>query len=93
MQAQTLLLISPDSCPYYPPFKQVLNRPETSGRLMRWSIELSQYEIRYFLEAAIKGQAVVDFIAELMPNEKDKESLNLSSLVGEPPEVPLATLT
>ena len=29
------------------PLKQVLYRPETSGRLLKWNIELSQYDITY----------------------------------------------
>lgn len=48
----------------YQPLRQVLHRPETSGRLLKWSIELSQYEITYHPKAAIKGQVLVDFISE-----------------------------
>ena len=29
------------------PMKQVLHRLETSGRLMKWAIELSDFDIRY----------------------------------------------
>ena len=29
------------------PMKQVLHKPETSGRLMKWVIELSEFDIRY----------------------------------------------
>ena len=29
------------------PMKQVLHKPETSGRLMKWAIELSEFNIRY----------------------------------------------
>ena len=29
------------------PMKQVLHKPETSGRLMKWAIELSEFDIRY----------------------------------------------
>ena len=28
------------------PMKQVLHKPETSGRLMKWAIELSEFDIR-----------------------------------------------
>ena len=37
------------------PMKQVLHKPETSGRLMKWAIELSEFEIRYKPKTAIKG--------------------------------------
>ena len=29
------------------PMKQVLHKPETSERLMKWAIELSEFDIRY----------------------------------------------
>ena len=37
------------------PKKQVLHKPETSGRLMKWAIELSEFDIRYKPKTAIKG--------------------------------------
>ena len=37
------------------PMKQVLHKPETSGRLMKWAIELSEFDIRYRPKTAIKG--------------------------------------
>ena len=37
------------------PMKQVLHKPETSGRLMKWVIELSEFDIRYKPKTAIKG--------------------------------------
>ena len=44
------------------PMKQVLHKPETSGRLMKWAIELSELDIRYKPKTAIKGQILVDFV-------------------------------
>ncbi|XP_028124872.1 uncharacterized protein LOC114321845 [Camellia sinensis] len=46
------------------PLKKVMQQPELSGRLMQWCIELSQFEISYRSQTAIKGQAVADFIIE-----------------------------
>ena len=40
--------------------KQVLHKLETSGRLMKWAIELSEFDIRYTPKTAIKGQVLVD---------------------------------
>ena len=37
------------------PMKQVLHKPETSRRLMKWAIELSEFDIRYKTKTAIKG--------------------------------------
>ena len=44
--------------------KQVLFRPETSQRLLKWNIELSQYDVTYHPRRAINGQALANFIAE-----------------------------
>ncbi|XP_024020013.1 uncharacterized protein LOC112091213 [Morus notabilis] len=46
------------------PLRQALQKPETSGRLLKWSVELSQFDIKYIPRAAIKGQTLADFLAE-----------------------------
>ncbi|GFY90980.1 hypothetical protein Acr_07g0011760 [Actinidia rufa] len=46
------------------PLKQILQRPDTSGRLLKWSIELSEFHIEYKPRTAIKAQALADFIVE-----------------------------
>ena len=51
------------------PMKQVLHKPETSGRLMKWAIELSEFDIRYKPKTAIKGQVLADFIMEFTSTE------------------------
>ncbi|XP_022849947.1 uncharacterized protein LOC111372035 [Olea europaea var. sylvestris] len=47
------------------PIKQILHRPETSGRLLKWAIELSEFDIEFRPRTAIKAQALADFIVEL----------------------------
>ena len=49
--------------------KQVLHKPETSGRLMKWALELSEFNIRYKPKTAIKGQVLADFVMEFTPTE------------------------
>ena len=44
--------------------RQVLQKPEASGRLLKWAIELSQFEILYTPRTAIKSQALADFVAK-----------------------------
>lgn len=44
--------------------KTVLHRPETFERLVKWSVELSEFDIEYHPRGAIKGQTVTDFITE-----------------------------
>ena len=51
------------------PMKQVLHKPEVSGRLMKWAIELSEFDIRYKPKTAIKGQVLADFVMEFAPVE------------------------
>ncbi|GFZ06814.1 hypothetical protein Acr_18g0009840 [Actinidia rufa] len=46
------------------PLEQILQRPDTSGRLLKWSIELSEFHIEYRPRIAIKAQALADFIVE-----------------------------
>ena len=46
------------------PLRQILQGPECSGRLTKWVIELSEYDINYEPRKAIKGQALADFIVE-----------------------------
>ena len=49
------------------PMKQILNKLETSGRLIKWAIELSEFDIRYKPRTAVKGQILEDFIIEFTP--------------------------
>ncbi|XP_052206772.1 uncharacterized protein LOC127811099 [Diospyros lotus] len=46
------------------PLRQILQRPECSGRLTKWVVELSKYDISLEPRKAIKGQALADFIVE-----------------------------
>ena len=46
------------------PMKQILHKLETLGRLVKWAIELSKFDIRYKLRTTIKGQVLADFIME-----------------------------
>lgn len=46
------------------PLQQALLKPEAFGRLLKWSVELSEFDITYRPRAAIKAQTLVDFMAE-----------------------------
>lgn len=46
------------------PIRQVLLKPENSGRLAKWAIELGEHDITYKPRSAVKGQILADFIAE-----------------------------
>ena len=46
------------------PMKQIPHKPETSGRLIKWAIELSEFDIRYKPRTTVKGQILAYFIME-----------------------------
>ena len=46
------------------PIKQVLHKPDTLGRLTKWAIEMSEFDIIYKPRMAIKGQIWADFVME-----------------------------
>ncbi|XP_076955831.1 uncharacterized protein LOC143630803 [Bidens hawaiensis] len=54
--------------------KNVLSKPELSGRLAKWAIELGEHAIEYKPKPAIKGQVLADFVTEV-PQHKKKECL------------------
>ena len=58
MQAYTVHLIA-----HVDPIKYVLSKLVLSRRLALWGLLPIEYEIIYILQKAIKGQALVDFLA------------------------------
>ena len=63
------------------PMKQVLHKPKTSGRLMKWAIELSEFDIRYKPKTAIKGQVLADFVMEFTSAEPVKNAQTPTDLL------------
>ena len=47
------------------PIKQILSKPDLSGRLTKWAIDLGIYDICYVPQAAKKGQVMEDFLVEI----------------------------
>ncbi|XP_027155826.1 uncharacterized protein LOC113756302 [Coffea eugenioides] len=46
------------------PLRQILTKPEVSGRMTKWAVELAEHDIGYQSRTSIKGQALADFLAE-----------------------------
>ncbi|XP_025630274.1 uncharacterized protein [Arachis hypogaea] len=47
------------------PLRQILTRPELAGRLIKWAIELSEFDIQYEPRKTLKSQVLADFISEM----------------------------
>ncbi|XP_074342638.1 uncharacterized protein LOC141680263 [Apium graveolens] len=54
------------------PLRHNLHKPESSGRMLKWAIELGQFDLEYYPRKAIKGQALADFILEFDSEVDDK---------------------
>ncbi|KAJ0489324.1 putative nucleotidyltransferase, Ribonuclease H [Helianthus annuus] len=54
------------------PVKNVLEKPENSGRLAKWAVELGEHNITYVPRKAIKAQVLADFLVEV-PSQKTEE--------------------
>ncbi|GAV58187.1 hypothetical protein CFOL_v3_01721, partial [Cephalotus follicularis] len=46
------------------PLKQVLAKPDTSGRLIKWSVKLGEYDVKFEARPAIKSQVLADFVGD-----------------------------
>ena len=45
------------------PIKYIFEKPSLSRRIARWQVLLSEYDILYVSQKAIKGSAIVEFLA------------------------------
>ncbi|XP_074342690.1 uncharacterized protein LOC141680333 [Apium graveolens] len=54
------------------PLRQVLHKPESSGRMLKWAVELGQFVLEYMPRTAIKRQALADFLLEFDSAVDDK---------------------
>jgi hypothetical protein len=65
---------------------EILNNREATGKIAKWAIELSMYNIVYKPRMEIKAQALSDFVAEWIeiqtPPRKKNWSIGPSTLMG-----------
>ncbi|XP_068492212.1 uncharacterized protein [Phaseolus vulgaris] len=47
------------------PIRKVLQKPDIAGRMVWWSVELSEFDIHYKPRESFKGHVYVDFVVEL----------------------------
>ena len=55
------------------PLRKAISSPKAARRMASWVIELSEFDIQYHPQIAIKGQAVADFIAKFAQSEDKGE--------------------
>lgn len=54
------------------PLRAVLQRPGVSGRMVKWVVELGEFDICCQPRTTIKGQAFINFLVELTSPESDE---------------------
>ncbi|RVW15703.1 Retrovirus-related Pol polyprotein from transposon 17.6 [Vitis vinifera] len=72
------------------PLKYLFDRPALTGRLMRWLVLLTEFDIQYVSQKSIKGSIVADHLASLPISESrpvdddfpDEEFIAMTSLSG-----------
>ena len=60
------------------PIKFIFEKPSLSGRIARWKVLLSEFDILYVSQKAIKGSAIADFLAERANEEYEPMSFEFS---------------
>lgn len=74
------------------PLRKTLYKPEASGLLVKWLVELSEFDITYKPRAAIKVQALVDFVAKCIEGDKEAGSGKLATNDSKASRVYLASV-
>ena len=46
------------------PLRNILHKPDLTGRMLRWAIELSEFGIEFQPRLSIKGQVMAYFVLE-----------------------------
>ena len=47
------------------PIRKVLQKPDVARRIVRWAVELSEFDVQYEPRGPIKGQVYANFMVEL----------------------------
>ena len=61
------------------PIKFIFEKPSLSERIARWQVLLSEFDIVYVSQKAIKGSAIADFLAERANEEYELMSFDFSN--------------
>jgi len=55
------------------PIRKVLQNPHVTGRIVRWAVELSEFDVQYEPKGPIKSHVYVDFVVELSSEATHQE--------------------
>ncbi|RVW17445.1 hypothetical protein CK203_085512 [Vitis vinifera] len=66
----------PSDCTDRPPLRSILHKPDLTGRMLQWAIELSEFGIEFQPRLSKKGQVMADFVLEYSrrPNQHHESS-------------------
>ena len=53
------------------PLRSTIHKPDLTGMIARWAIELSEFGIQYKLYLEIKGQILRNFLAKILQQDTD----------------------
>ena len=72
------------------PLRYLFNRPVLSGRLMRWLVLLTKFDIQYVTQKSVKGSIVADHLASFMVSDDrpidddfpDEQLVSMTNIIG-----------
>ena len=62
------------------PIKVIFEKPSLSERITRWQVLLSEFDILYVSQKAIKGSAIADFLIEKANEEYEPMSFDFPEI-------------
>ncbi|KAL2228384.1 UNVERIFIED_CONTAM: Retrovirus-related Pol polyprotein from transposon 17.6 [Sesamum indicum] len=68
------------------PLKQVMSKSDTSGRMIKWAVELREFDIEFQTRRSIKAQVFADFLVEFAGEQPEKEERWLYTWMGRRPQ-------
>jgi hypothetical protein len=64
VQAVALLPITQNQGRFQLPLGEVLHSRVTTGRIIKWSVELGEFKLEFYPRKSIKSQILADFVSE-----------------------------
>ncbi|XP_074318120.1 uncharacterized protein LOC141654911 [Silene latifolia] len=59
-----------------------MRKPELSGRMTKWSVHLSGYDLQFEPRTAIKSQALADFVSDFCPATRGEAEEGMLTMMG-----------